>query len=343
MAATSRLLPTMGVGSAAAPGWFIKTLRDSRRTTSGEIGAHDLDEAIDDALRVTVSDQLDCDFDVISDVELRRQRFVYEMYDWIEGIERIPPRRKLGIAGYDMAPRFAANETPHAPRGFGLVADYQRLRELVVERECKVAIPGPLTFLNSIEPGGLGVDVLADAVVAMIRAEIAALGEAGLTFVQIDEPSLAHPPHGLSHEQAVELINRVLHGFEGRRAVHVCFGNNAGRPFANRRFDRLSESLLQFECDLLVLEFANREMSEASCLSSLSAQFEIAAGVIDVKNFHVESIDEIIDRIQTCLEFVALDRLWLTADCGFSALPRYVAVEKMRRLGEAARQMRACY
>jgi 5-methyltetrahydropteroyltriglutamate--homocysteine methyltransferase len=341
MAAPERLFPVMGVGSAAAPGWFIKMLRDARHGPAGELGAHDLDEAIDDALRITVSDQLDCDFDVISDGELRRQRFVYEMYDCIEGIERIPPRRKLGIAGYDMAPRFVADVTPSAVDGFGLVTDYERLRELVERQACKVAIPGPLTFLNSIEPRGLGIEALIDAVVAMIRDEITALGQAGLSFIQIDEPSLAHPPHGLSHERAVELVNRVLRGFPGRRAVHVCFGNNAGRPFATRRFDRLLDSLMHFECDMLVLEFANREMSEASCLAQLSEQFVIAAGVIDVKNFHLESIDEILQRVLTCLQFVSPERLWLTADCGFSALPRYVALEKMRLLGEAARQIRA--
>ena len=47
-------LPTMGVGSYAAPGWFIASWRAARK---GEWGAHDIDELFEDATRVVIADQ----------------------------------------------------------------------------------------------------------------------------------------------------------------------------------------------------------------------------------------------------------------------------------------------
>ena len=82
-----KLLPTMGVGSYATPGWmfpFRSAMGD------GRVGADDIREAFDDATRVVIADQIEAGVDILSDGELRRQRFVYEMYERIGGIERIP-------------------------------------------------------------------------------------------------------------------------------------------------------------------------------------------------------------------------------------------------------------
>jgi hypothetical protein len=61
------------------------------------------------ATRLAIADQVEAGIDIISDGELRRQRFVYEMYDRISGIERQQRPRKLGASGYDMAPKFYAS------------------------------------------------------------------------------------------------------------------------------------------------------------------------------------------------------------------------------------------
>ena len=107
-------LPTMGIGSYAPPGWFIAMLRQAREAPNS-LGEHDLEELFDDAARAVVRDQLDAGVDFITDGELRRQRFVFEMFDGLEGVRRLPPRRRLGLAGYDKAPRFVAEGKLAAP------------------------------------------------------------------------------------------------------------------------------------------------------------------------------------------------------------------------------------
>ena len=90
------LFPVMGVGSYAAPGWFIAFRQKIRDESAGEA---DIQEALDDATRIAVSDQLDAGVDILTDGELRRQRFVYEMFDRVIGLSRITPGRKIGVPG----------------------------------------------------------------------------------------------------------------------------------------------------------------------------------------------------------------------------------------------------
>ena len=332
------VLPTMGVGSMAAPGWFIASWRAARK---GEWGAHDVEELFEDATRTVVADQMEAGVDIVSDGELRRQRFVYEMFDRLTGLERVAPRRRLGIAGYDMAPHFTVAGKIEAPDGLGAVEEFALLKALAPDIPLKVAIPGPLTFLQAIELNGGSRDAALDPLVAIVRAELVALAEAGAALVQIDEPGLPRAPHGLSHSEGAGIIGRCLQGVAARSAVHVCFGNNAGRPFADRRIGPMMDAIRSLPCDVLMFEFANREMAELELMAALADRFAIAAGVIDVKNFLVEDADTVARRIDLCLRHIPAGALWITADCGFSALPRYIAKQKLAAMTAGAAQMRA--
>ena len=240
------LIPTLGVGSHATPGWlflFRERMRD------GRLGPDDVDEAFEDATRAAIADQVEAGIDIISDGELRRMRFVYEMYDRIDGLDRRPPTRRLGLAGYDRAPKFFALEKLTAPGGLGLVEEYALLARLCPDHPLKIAFPGPLTFARNIDclpaygEGKAGLHGLMDDLVAIARAEMGALAAAGAEFIQLDEPGFANPPVGLSIAEGAGIVNRVLDGFEDRAAVHVCFGNNASRPYVRRDFARLFPGL----------------------------------------------------------------------------------------------------
>ncbi len=332
-------IPTLGVGSHATPGWlflFRERMRD------GRLGPDDIDEAFEDATRAAIADQVDAGIDIVSDGELRRMRFVYEMYDRIDGMDRHPPTRRLGLPGYDRAPSFFAVDRLRAPRGLGLVEEYEQLTRLCPDRPLKIAFPGPLTFAGNIapDPAYASLDALMDDLVAIARAEVEALAAAGAAFIQLDEPGFAHPPEGLSIAAGAEIVNRVLDGFEDCAALHVCFGNNAGRPFVRRDFARLFPGMDLVRARTLLLEFANREMADLDRLAELAPGSRIAAGVIDVKSFHIETPDEVAERLRRVLEYVPADRLMATTDCGFSALPRWLAKEKLKALGEGARIVR---
>jgi 5-methyltetrahydropteroyltriglutamate--homocysteine methyltransferase len=331
------LLPTVCVGSYAAPSWFIAAQRLMRE---GQMGDQEVSELFDDAVTICVNDQMEAGVDILSDGEFRRQRFVFELFDALEGLERLPVQRRLGVPGYDKAPRFHRIAQVKAPRGLGTVAEFEALKRRATHKPLKIALPGPLTFAAFIGAEGEAINDLFDELQALVRQEIDALVSAGCNYIQLDEPGLTITPYGLSLDAAASSINDVLAGVPANTAVHVCFGNNAGRPFADRRLSRLMPALKILKCKQLMLEFANREMGEIELLKPLSEQFSVAAGVIDVKNFYVETADDVAERLRRCLGFIAPGKLVVTADCGFSALPRHLARAKMRAMTAGARLMR---
>ena len=236
----------MGVGSYASPGWLVNARKLLRR---GELGERDVEELFDDALAICIADQLNAGVDILTDGELRRQRFVFELYDALEGLVRDEPLRRVGVTGYDMAPHFTRVESLSAPCGLGVIADFQALkRKAPSDYPLKIALPGPLTFASFIHASGSAVGDLLSELVTLIRAELEGLVEAGADYVQLDEPGLTNTPFDLSAEEAAAFVNHTLDGLSAKLAVHVCFGNNAGRPFADRRMGRLIPALERLAC-----------------------------------------------------------------------------------------------
>ena len=119
-----------------------------------------------------------------------------------------------------------------------------------------------------------------------------------------------------------------------RLGAHLCFGNFLGRPLAPRSYRPILQAMLGFHVDELVLEFANRELSEIDLLKDVTdAGRDVAAGVIDVKNSHVETAEEVAERIDAILATgVPPERLTLVPDCGFSQTARHLATAKLEAL-----------
>jgi 5-methyltetrahydropteroyltriglutamate--homocysteine methyltransferase len=94
------------------------------------------------------------------------------------------------------------------------------------------------------------------------------------------------------------------------------------------------DAMLGFRVDELVLEFANREMSDVAILGDIvAAGRDVAAGIVDVKNSWIETADDVAERIDAVLDAgVPPERLTLVPDCGFSQTARSTARAKLRAL-----------
>jgi 5-methyltetrahydropteroyltriglutamate--homocysteine methyltransferase len=63
-------------------------------------------------------------------------------------------------------------------------------------------------------------------------------------------------------------------------------------------------------------------------------------GVVEVLNPHVESAQEVAQRIRTALEHVPAERLVVSTGCGLYQLPRDLAFRKLRNLVGGTRIVR---
>jgi 5-methyltetrahydropteroyltriglutamate--homocysteine methyltransferase len=330
-------LLTSVVGSHAHPGWFAHGIEAAER---GEFGPADLAELLDDGVALAIADQEAAGIDVVTDGEMRRAGFfTAEFYRHLTGIREVPARRRLGVLGHDALPRYAVEAEIAAPDGLGVVAEYRAARTRT-SRPLKVTLPGPFTLAGRLVTGPgtpyASRNVAAEAFVPIVRTEISDLVEAGAAHIQLDEPSAAIRPG--AGADFPTLLNEAVAPARGRARLgaHLCFGNFLGRPLAARTYRPILAAMLAFEVDELVLEFANREMSEIAILRDLTdAGRDVAAGVIDVKNSHVETAEEVAARIEAVLAAgVPPERLTLVPDCGFSQTARHLAVGKLHALVE---------
>jgi 5-methyltetrahydropteroyltriglutamate--homocysteine methyltransferase len=328
-------LRTSVVGSHARPSWFVAGIAAAER---GEFGPADLAEMLDDAVDLALRDQEEAGIDLVTDGEMRRAGFfTAEFYRHVSGVRALPSDRRLGAGGHDQQHRFEVLEAIAAPNGLGVVAEF-RYASGRARRPLKVTLPGPYTLSGRLRTGPGEVyadrDAAAQAFVPILRAELEGLVAAGARHIQIDDPSPAVHPEAPSDFAA--LFNAAVEPIVGkvRLGAHLCFGNYLGRPLARRTYRPVLEAMLGFRVDELVLEFANREMAEVGLLGEITAAGrDVAAGVVDVKNYHLESADEVAERVDQVLAAgVPPERLTLVPDCGFSQTARWATTAKLRAL-----------
>lgn len=335
---TLPLLPTSVVGSYARPAWIWTTLEAAQR---GELGPADVKEVQDDAVDLALRDQEEAGVDIVSDGEMRRAGFfTAEFYSHLTGLRPLDPDRRKGVAGHDQQHRFEVLEPITAPGGLGVVAEYQYARSRT-KRPLKVTIPGPFTLSGRLVTGRVYPERrdAAWAFVSLLNAELKALAAAGADFVQIDEPSPAIHPE--SKSEFAQLFNAAVEGVRTRLAAHLCFGNYAGRPLGKRSYSLILDQMMQYKVEQLVLEFANRELAELSLCREISQQRDLAVGLVDVKNYYVETPEDVAERIRKTLEYVPPEKLTVVPDCGFSQTARWAARAKLRAMVEGTKQVRS--
>jgi 5-methyltetrahydropteroyltriglutamate--homocysteine methyltransferase len=330
----------MGVGSYASPSWLTAARRVLR---AGDAGPADMEEAIQDAIKIAVWDQEEAGLDILTDGEIRRQRFLWNVVEKLSGLKVIPAQRKLGVVSYDSAPRFETVERVTAPGGLGIVQEYTYVCTLT-DKPLKVCCPGPLTIALPITPkGGYAnsdyLPLLYD-LAEIVNRELRQLVTAGATFIQVDEPSAAGRTPHLPIEETVRLFNKTVEGVQAKIALHICFGNNQGRPAMKRTYKSLFPGILGAKAGQFALEFANREMAEIELWSQYGGDRELAAGVIDVKSMYQETPDDVAERVRIVLKHVKPEKLYLTCDCGFSASSRGLARAKLGALVVGAQIVR---
>jgi 5-methyltetrahydropteroyltriglutamate--homocysteine methyltransferase len=332
------LIPATVIGSWSFPGWFEKFIADVKAQPA-LFGTSDRDEAVRDAVRLAIDDQLKAGLDRITDGEMQRVDFNLGFYEYLQGLEPTPRQRRWGAPAHDQRDRYRAVAPLTAPAGLGTVAEYRRLREYTAV-PAKVPVPGPFTLAGCIDGGIVYADraSVADALIPIVNAELRALVAAGVDFIQLDEPSFACHPK--DPETFLEVVARTVDGVSAYISMHMCFGNYRARAVAHRSYQPLFPHVGRARVNQLALEFASREMAEVELLAQLPETMDVAVGLIDVKNTWVEPPELVAERLRTLLKHVDPNRVSVTPDCGFSQTARHLAVAKAKAMVDGVKLVR---
>jgi len=331
------LLPVQAIGSSGIPSWMW-LVRDA--VAEGKLGPWDIDESLKDGAELALRDAIEAGYDIVSDGEMLRADFTRNFHGRIRGLEAIDYERRLGHPGPDQLDAFRAVGPLGVPDGYGMVPEVQHLLSRT-DMPFVSALQGPVTQAFRIDPRPYYPDKgkVAWALVPYINAELKAAVAAGARLIQLDEPAFWIMPGGIP--EMVDIANACLDGVDATTSLHLCFGNFRGRPATSyRSYAAFAPHFRDLRLDALSLEFANRSMWETDLWAEHGGDKILVAGVIDVKGRDLETPEIVASRVRRLLASCAPDRLWLSADCGYSQTARGLAVGKMRALVEGVRIVR---
>jgi 5-methyltetrahydropteroyltriglutamate--homocysteine methyltransferase len=336
-----RPLRTTVIGSYPFPAWLEFASRHL-----DEFGPDDLAEMQDDAVVAAVHDQIAAGLDVITDGEQTRLDFNLSFYGFLEGIalEGAPPRR-WGPPAHDQRGKHAVTGELRAARGLGAVAEFERLRRIAPKGPTlKASVPGPYTLSGRIAPRAKYSDRwdITEALLPIVRKELADLVAAGCRDLTVDEPSMSCYAYREDPRRFVEIFNRTVEPIVGkcRLSTHLCFGNYKGHAVGYRRYAPMFPAFLDMTVDEIHVEMANREFAEIEIIAEIAKRRDVAVGIIDVKSYYIETPKDVAQRVRLCLKHAPADRLSFAPDCGLSQTARWAARRKLVNMVEGVRMVR---
>jgi len=332
---------TTVIGSYPFPSWL-----EFASQHLDQFGEADIIEIQEDAVKVAIHDQVSAGLDVITDGEQSRLDFNLSFYGYLEGIAQnsIVPR-KWGPPAHDQRGKHTIVGTLKAPRGLGVVEEFKRLQQLAPAGPVlKASVPGPFTLSGRLLPNAEYADryAITAALVPIVRQELVDLVAAGCQEITVDEPSMSCYAYKSDTQRFVKIFNETVEPVVGkcRLSTHLCFGNYKGHAVGYRKMAPMFPAFLDFKVDEMHVEMANREFAEIEMIEQISQKMDVAVGIIDVKSYYIETVQDIIDRIQLCLQYAPADRLSVAPDCGLSQTARWAAKQKLANMVAGAKAVR---
>jgi 5-methyltetrahydropteroyltriglutamate--homocysteine methyltransferase len=326
-----RPLRTSVIGSYPFPGWL-----EFASAHLDEFGEADIEEMRADAVIAAVHDQLAAGLDVITDGEQSRYDFNLSFYGRLEGIRATPfSLRRFGPPAHDQRGKYPVTGTIVSRHGLGAVAEFKLLQKVAPQGPTlKASVPGPYTLSGRIEPGRSYPSrwEVTEALIPIVRAELEQLVDAGCREITLDEPSMSCYGYREDPGRFARIFAGTVKPIVGRcrLSTHLCFGNYKGRAVAPRRYAPLFPAFFELPVDEIHLEMASREFAEIELIGEIAKRgIDVAVGIIDVKNYYVETPSEVAERVRLCLKYAPAERLSFAPDCGLSQTARWAARQKL--------------
>jgi 5-methyltetrahydropteroyltriglutamate--homocysteine methyltransferase len=358
------------VGSMLRPE-AIFAAREKRER--GEIDAAALRKVESAAIEDAVALQKAAGLKVCTDGEFHRRHWFLDFLEKIDGVEVNGGLAvKFHNAGGDIEfspPRFEVHGKMKRSRSLA-VDDFAELKGIAARHGLTPKQPIPSPTLGHMRGGRAAIDgevypdmdsFVAD-LVAVYRAEIKALYDAGCRYLQIDEtnmPFLCDPKLRATVKNIgedpdklpgfyVRMINDVLKDRPADMTIvmHLCRGNHESAWVAEGGYDPVAEVLFgDLAIDGFFLEYDSPRAGSFAPLRYLSKNKTAVLGLVTTKTAGLESKDELKRRIDEAAKIVPLDRLALSPQCGFASTIRGNALtvdDEKKKLGlvvETAREV----
>ena len=334
------LLPTSTAGSLPKPSWLAEP---EKLWSAWKLTGQELQDAKQDALRLSLHEQQQAGIDIVSDGEQTRQHFVTTFIEHLEGVD-FEKRETVKIRDrYDASVPSVVGAVSRQKPVF--VEDAKFLRSLT-DQPIKWALPGPMTMIDTLYDAHYkSREKLAWEFAKILNQEARELEAAGVDIIQFDEPAF-NVFFDEVNDWGVATLERALEGLKCETAVHICYGygikantdwkKTLGSEW--RQYEAVFPKLQQSNLDIISLECHNSRVPMD--LLELIRGKKVMVGAIDVATNTIETADEVANTLRKALQFVDADKLYPSTNCGMAPLSRQVARGKLQALAAGTKIIR---
>jgi 5-methyltetrahydropteroyltriglutamate--homocysteine methyltransferase len=309
---------------------------------AGELDPEGFAAAQDTAIRNVISLQEDVGLAVVTDGEFRRGSYWGRFVERTEGLG-------VGDARFSFHDEYGNKFAFTAPLATGKVErrapialdEFTFLRDHAKALP-KITLPAP-SSMHFWRGADYAVHGLYESPRAFFRdlskiyrAEIADLAASGCRYIQLDEVALAMLCDPAVRKQVatdggdlselvalyVEAIAQAVAGAPSGMAVgvHMCRGNFKGKYLAAGGYGEIAGALFGVPgVTHFLLEFDTARAGDFAPLRHVAADKAVVLGLISSKNATLETLDDLVTRIEEAARFIDKDRLAISPQCGFAS------------------------
>lgn len=346
---TTQTLQKIGfqhVGSFLRP----EALKQARQSfAAGNITAEELAGVENAAITELVNKEVEAGLDVVTDGEFRRSYWHLDNFWGFDGVERF----NYG-EGYFFAHEETRDDSARLTGKLGFNADthpfiqhFKFVKALADEAgvAAKITIPSPSQFYGELSRG-VNVERIAqyydsneelfEDIKRVYHEEILALYDAGARTIQLDDCTwglLVDPKFKDVYAATgfdindlkrlyLDLNNGAIADLPDDLTIntHVCRGNYHSDWATSGGYDDVADELFgQENVTNYFLEYDSERAGGFAPLAKVSGDKQVVLGLITTKSGELEDKATIIARIHEATQYLPLDRLWLSTQCGFAS------------------------
>jgi 5-methyltetrahydropteroyltriglutamate--homocysteine methyltransferase len=325
------------VGSLLRPSY----LKDAReRHEKAQISHSEFKSLEDRAVDEAVELQKRAGLEVLTDGEMRRYAFFGHLVDAVEGFDK--------FGGWAIPFRNEKGEEVVQPRPV-VVSKLRRKRPLCAEEftylRARTSHPAKTTMISAQQAAAYydkeksstaypKIDGYLADLVDILRDEVEELIRLGCNYIQGDSPqyaALLDPQLREGYRQrgndpdrlldlSTEMDNAVIGDHPGVIfGLHLCRGNNQSRFYASGDYGPIAKIFQKTRFHRFLLEYDDERSGGFEPLRQVPEDRTVVLGLVSSKKPSLESKDELKRRIEQASQFIPLERLALSPQCGFAS------------------------
>lgn len=320
-------------------GSFLRTdeiKRARRQYKDGIITNEELRHIEDIEIKKLAYKEKNIGLKAITDGEFRRSWWHLDFFLGIKGTQKINlsnfKRQGINAESFKIVDKINF-------KGHKMVEDFKYLKSITKDCIPKFTIPSPALFHFVQSRNGNNVydnelDLFKD-IVKVYREAIQAFYSAGCKYLQLDDTSfgtlcsISHREHLKALGQKpddivkkyVSLINETINNKPQDMIIvlHICRGNLHSSWFAAGGYEPIAKEVFsKCKVDGFFLEYDDERSGNFEPLKFINNQF-VVLGLITTKHGGLESKEQLKRRIFEASQYVNIDKLCLSPQCGFAS------------------------